>query len=109
MPDKKATRAKPEDTPALVLDCQRRITSAYASLEKRQDEFIENFRRNPETQLFPVNSIRADVGELKAAKSSLVETKGGRVKCPKDVLDYTNKIRRYILTTAKIKGGKCHS
>lgn len=47
--------------------------------------------------------------ELKAAKSSLVETKGGRVKCPKDVLDYTNKIRRYILTTAKIKGGKCHS
>ncbi|KAK4642173.1 hypothetical protein QC761_507415 [Podospora bellae-mahoneyi] len=107
MPDKKATGAKPEDTPALVLDCQRRITSAYASLENQQDEFIENFRRNPETQLFPVDSNPADVGELKDAKSGLVEAKG-RVKCAKDVLDYTNKIKRYILT-AKIKGGKCHS
>ncbi|KAK4664652.1 uncharacterized protein QC763_507415 [Podospora pseudopauciseta] len=78
MPDKKATGAKPEDTPALVLDCQRRIT-------------------------LPNHVVR----ELKDAKSGLVEAKG-RVKCAKDVLDYTNKIKRYILT-AKIKGGKCHS
>lgn len=42
------------------------------------------------------------VRELKDAKSGLVEAKG-RVKCAKDVLDYTNKIKRYILT-AKIKG-----